>query len=67
MLTTDLHFPFPVVQNDLQFCQMNDFQEAEETKCSQSLSSPGFPPADFLLLGLTIKHSFMWPLKLFVS
>ncbi len=59
-LGADLHFPFSVVQNYLQFSQMNDFQEKKETKCFQSLLSRGFPPADFSLLGLTIKQCFMW-------
>lgn len=63
-LEADLNFPFSVVQNDLQFSQMNDFQEKEEIKCFQSLSSRGFYPADFSLLGLTIKQCFMWSLAL---
>lgn len=57
---TNLHFPFAVVQNDLQFPHMNDFQEKEKTKCFQSLLSQEFPPADFSQLGLTIKQCFMW-------
>ena len=59
-----IYTPFSVVQNDLQFSQMNDFQEKEEIKCFQSLLSRGFYTADFSLLGLTITRCFMCSLAL---
>lgn len=41
-------FFFFVVQNDLQFSQMNDFQEKEEIKCFQSPFIPGVLSSWFL-------------------
>lgn len=47
-LGTDLHFPFSVVQNYLQFSQMNDFQEKKRDKVLSVPLIPGVSSSWFL-------------------